>query len=741
MLDKIKELFLFIRDKLGYPLKLRIIFVGIFFIILFFILINRLYYLQIINGQTYSEQFIDSIERTVKISGTRGNIYDVNGNLLAYNKLSYNVIIADDGSYTDYNDRNQMLYRLANILQKHDAAITSSFDINIDENGEYCFTSSSDSARRRFIANVYGVSSSQLDTVDPDTGEIRYPSDVTAAELVELKSENYAFNAIKSSEGSPIIPDNVTLLNMIKILYTMRQTAFQRYETSTIATDISEECMAEILENQGELKGVSIEESYIRRYNNAKYFSHIIGYTGAIRDDDTLRELQKTNPDYEMTDIVGITGIEQSMEQELHGTKGERSMYVDSYGQVLEIISETEPSAGNDIYLSIDQNLQIGIYHQLEQQLAGILANKIVNVPLYEMEEAESSSDVEISVDDAFYQFINNNILDTESFFDESDRGKAEESIANAFTAHKKEVIERIGSELSDENASPLSELSNEYVAYMAYIVEMLSSGENSIINQSAIDQYSESYLAWKNDSISLRGYIYSGIAEGWIDVDFLNNDTEARYQDADLLYSYICEYILDQLEDDSSFDKTIYRYMIINDDGVTGRLLCMALYEQGVLEYNEELYNALDAGDEDYAYSFLIDRIRGIDITPAQLALDPCMGSVVVTDVNTGDVKALVTYPGYDNNKINDREYFNQCLNDLSLPLINSATQTNKAPGSTLKPLMAIAALEENIVSLDETIDCTGVYTDVSIPIRCWIGSSGHGELTVEGAIENSCN
>ena len=197
----------------------------------------------------------------------------------------------------------------------------------------------------------------------------------------------------------------------------------------------------------------------------------------------------------------------------------------------------------------------------------------------------------------------------------------------------------------------------------------------------------------------------------------------------------------MDAIANDQGFDKTIYRHMIISGTEVTGSLLCMALYEQGVLEMNTDLYNALGGGDESYAYSFFIDRILDIDITPAQLALDPCMGSVVVTDVNTGEVKALVTYPGYDNNRINDADYFSRCLNDLSLPLINSATQTNKAPGSTFKPLSAIAVLEEQKIGTSDLVDCTGEYTETDPPIKCWLGVPGHGPLTVEGAIENSCN
>ncbi|MDD5833042.1 MAG: penicillin-binding transpeptidase domain-containing protein [Clostridiales bacterium] len=740
LLDKIKNIFESLRERIEKPFQIRIFTVAVIFTCLFALLLNNLYTLQVVNGDTYSEEFIEKIERSVKLPGTRGNIYDADGNILAYNRLSYNVIIADDGSYPDYNDRNNMLYRLTCILEKHEVSITSRFEVELDENGDFRYTSSSDSARRRFIANAYGVLLSKLDTAD-SSGKVRYPSDISAEELVRLKASDYAFDSIKNEEGSALVPDDRTLLDMIKILYALRQTSFQKYESTTIAEDIDENCMAEILENQGELKGVDVEETYIRRYNNAKYFSHIIGYTGAIKDDTQLKELQKSNPDYVISDKVGATGIEKSMEQVLQGKKGERQMYVDSYGQILDVISETAPAAGHDLYLTIRQNLQIGVYHLLEQQLAGIVASKIVNIPASEIQIPKKSSDVVIPADDAYFQFINNNILDTEHFFDEEDRGEAEAQMAAAFSAHKDEVLDRISHELTGGSDVPLNMLSNEYIAYMVYILDYLSQSSVGIIDTSAIDVYGSTYLSWKNDTISLKDYLYAGISEGWINIDVLPKNGPERYSNADYIYDAIAKLVLDNLENDESFNKLIYKYMLIDRKGVTGRLLCMALYEQGVIEYDEEGYRALARGDEDYAFSFLIDKIRRIEITPAQLALDPCMGSVVITDVKTGDVKALVSYPGYDTNKINDSEYFQECLNNLSLPLINSATQTNKAPGSTFKPLSAIAVLEEEKIGIAEEVNCTGVYEEVSPNINCWIGRPGHNLLTVEGAIENSCN
>ena len=199
----------------------------------------------------------------------------------------------------------------------------------------------------------------------------------------------------------------------------------------------------------------------------------------------------------------------------------------------------------------------------------------------------------------------------------------------------------------------------------------------------------------------------------------------------------------MDDLKTDSAFTKRIYRYLV-NDGTVTGKELCLALYAQNVLAFDESEVRMLETNGEEYAFQFIRQKISDIEITPSQLALDPCSASCVVTDVNTGEVKALVTYPSYDNNKFSgsvDAEYYSRLNNDLSLPLFNNATQAQKAPGSTFKPIIAVAALEEGAISLTETVTCTGLYQEITPYMRCWIYPGSHGPLDVEHGIMNSCN
>lgn len=153
-------------------------------------------------------------------------------------------------------------------------------------------------------------------------------------------------------------------------------------------------------------------------------------------------------------------------------------------------------------------------------------------------------------------------------------------------------------------------------------------------------------------------------------------------------------------------------------------------------------MYESLVQGQSS-AYDFITAKISTLEITPGQLALDPCSGSVVVTDPNTGQVLACVTYPGYDNSRlanVMDVDYYNKMASDLSQPFFNKATQQQTAPGSTFKMVSAIAGLESGIVDASTGINCTGSFEEVEPHIDCW-NTYGHGSIDLETALEQSCN
>ena len=143
-------------------------------------------------------------------------------------------------------------------------------------------------------------------------------------------------------------------------------------------------------------------------------------------------------------------------------------------------------------------------------------------------------------------------------------------------------------------------------------------------------------------------------------------------------------------------------------------------------------------------AYDFMRSKIQSLEITPGQLGLEPCTGSLVATDPNTGEVLACVSYPGYDNNRLAntmDSDYYSKLLTNQSRPFYNNATQEKTAPGSTYKPLSAIAGLTEGVIDVNTYLPCAGVYKKVTPNPKCWIYPSSHGNLNVSQGIQHSCN
>lgn len=731
MLNDLKYILKEIKDKL---LSSRLFVVALFYSMIVFILFCKLFNLQIVNGEAYLKDYVAKTEKTVALPATRGNIYDVHGNLLAYNKLAYAVTIQDNGYFEKDNELNLMIYNLVRLLHNNDEKVIGSLEIGLDDGGNFYYTGNNENAKKRFLKDLYQLKS--VDELDSPNG--KYKSTLSAAEAIENRVKAYKLDELEDESGNIISLTDREKLDIVNIRYTMILTNYKKYEATKVASAISETTKVTILENMSNLKGVNVEEENIRVYNDSIYFSSVIGYIGKVNE-EKLKELQELNSDYTINDSVGRSGIEEYMESTLRGTKGSRTMFVDNVGHIMEVSKESASVAGNDVYLTIDRELQIGIYHIIEQQLAGILVSKIVNQDEPNTENTNSTNRL-IPVKDAYFQLINNNILNIDRFSQEN-ASDIEKNIYSKFLDYKEKTINSVYEELKGDGSRKMSELSKELNAFMYYIYTKLSSDDVEIIVKANIDENADYFMKWKADDISMRDFIYTGIAGNWIDVTKLN--ANAKYSDATSVYNSLVDYTIELLKEDREFYKLMYKYMI-KQNVLSGNELCLALYEQGVLAPDELQRQNLSTGDPNYAYQFLIDKIRNIEITPAQLALDPCTAGVVITDSNTGEVKALVSYPGYDNNRlanVMDVAYYNSLDKDQSFPMYNNATQAQKAPGSTFKPISAIAGLEEKVISPTEVIDCTGRYDVTNPPIKCWIFPGHHGNLDMIGAIQNSCN
>lgn len=726
-----------IRDSIINFITSRFFILILAFMIMCGILIRQLFVLQIVNGEAYLNEFTLKIRKERTIPSTRGQIFDRNGELLAYNELAYSVTIEDvyESGRGKNKAVNTTLASLIDMIESNGDSVVSDFNIIIGDNGEFEFAVSG-TALQRFLADVYGKV---------------YVDDLSYAQKTATADEviNYLGGTKKFEVGEYEVPEDRNtdfivgkgyskdvLLKIITIRYEMSLKSFQKYIPTVVATDVSDETVAVVMENAASLDGVSIAEDTVRKYVDSVYFSHIIGYTGKISQRE-LETLSETDDSYIMTDIIGKSGIESYMESYLQGEKGSETVYVNSLGKVIETSDRVEPSAGNDLYLTIDKDLQKAVYNLLEQKIAGILVDKIEPVKEYIPEENASASSIIIPIDDVYFALINNSIIDINHFSAENATA-LEKEVYDNFLLKEEAVLNELRSQLN-EAPQVYSALPVEYQVYNSYITNVLNS--KGIILTSEIDNDDDVHLAWRNDeSISLKEYLLHVIAMNWIDISKLNLD--GQYSDSEMIYQAMLDYVFDELKTDTDFHKKIYKYMI-RDNILSGQQVCLLLYDQGIITGTMAERTTLENGTIS-PYNFMISKISNLEITPAQLALDPCSGSVVVTDVNTGEVLALVSYPGYDNNRMSNSEYYARLNSDLSKPLWDYATQQTSAPGSTFKMVTATAALEEGVVSPGETVTCRGIYdvTQDPHPPKCWIyPSSVHGPLNITGGIEHSCN
>lgn len=695
----------------------------------------RLFQLQIINGENYLNNFQLRIRREVTIPSTRGNIYDRNGNLLAYNELAYSVTIKDVYEDTSSKDRqiNETISKVIDILDGNGDSITGDFNIVLNENGQFEYNVS-DSTLLRFLADIYGHASTDDLTYEEKTR--------TAGDAVMDLAKRYEIGERKDPEDSSSTfvagkgYSDKRLLQMVIVRYNLSLNNFQKYLSTSIATDVSEQTVADIMEQSSDLQGVDIEEETVRKYVDSTYFSQIIGYTGKVSTEE-LKELQKTNADYSSSDIVGKAGIEASMEEQLQGTKGSKTVFVDSVGKELQVTDEEEPVAGNNVYLTIDKDLQEAATDILERRLASILVAKIRNIKEFDTSTNSSSSNIVIPIYDVYFAVINNNVVST-SHFSQEDAGATEKAVYSTYQSYTSSLWDTMEKELYSAK-TPYNKLTKEYKTYESYLVSALY--DKGVLDRSLINEEDETYQNWTtNETISLTEFLEYAIAQNWVDVTKLS--IESKYADSAQVFDALWDYTKDMLSRDSDFTKKIYKYMILNDV-ISGTQICQILMEQKLVDVQETEKAALEAGTES-AYDFMIARIENLDLTPAQLNLDPYSGSMVITDVNSGEVLALVTYPSYDNNRMSngvDAAYYASLRNDLSRPLINYATQQKTAPGSTFKPVSAAAGLMEGVIDISTQVDCTGTFEKIQPSPHCWIYPSSHGNLDVAGAIQNSCN
>ena len=691
------------------------------------VLFIRLFSLQVIHGRDYQSDFQESTRRQITVPGERGCIYDRNGVLLAGNETCYNVMLRDET--TDAQDTNAVLNEaIRNVIlitENHGDVMSTDFGIRAGSDGSYSFAYEGWNLDR-FLADIYGHA--EIGDLTPEE------KNKTPGQVVEDLADRYEINT-SDAAYSGSVRGRQHLLSAVIARYLIRLNAYQQYRYALIAPNVSVESVREI--EALKTDGLKVDQTYRRYYPFGEAMSDFLGYTGEISADE-LSSRQEKDPetDYRTGDTIGKQGIEASMEDALHGRNGSRTITVDNRGRELSATGSTAPERGRDVYLTIDSNLQYAAYQILEHDLAMILLDKIsANTGDFIITEEMDSSDIEITISQVYAGCLYN-LIDL-SRFTQEDATEAEQTLYGHYLAYRESVLEFLRNEMAGTRTN-YEDLGPEYRSYESVLVSRLYS--DGILDSSLIDGNDGVYQAWSaGGAVSLYSFLYRAAEKGWIHTDRLSAEEGAG---ADQIVSSCIDYMMEIAPDSQSMTKQVYRYMCVNE-AADPRLVCQTLIDQGLVELSEDELNRWNNGWES-AYDFMIHRIRNLDLTPSDLHLYPYCGSMVVTDVNDGSVLAMVSYPGYDSNKITDgadADYLASLSANASKPMLNYATQSVTAPGSTFKMVTSTAALMEGVVDLDERLHCGGEFDKIDPAARCWISPGAHGNLALSSAITNSCN
>lgn len=150
-------------------------------------------------------------------------------------------------------------------------------------------------------------------------------------------------------------------ISVVEIEADIKKSQSSILEPIIIKRNISQQDSIKFSVLSQQLPGFSLVNIPVRDYVDSEKFSHALGYTGLISDQE-YQNLKSQN--YSLNDFIGKSGIEQSYEKYLRGVNGNKQLEVDSMGKPIKELGTAEPKPGNIVQLSIDAGLQKVLYDQ-----------------------------------------------------------------------------------------------------------------------------------------------------------------------------------------------------------------------------------------------------------------------------------------------------------------------------------------------------------------------------------------
>ena len=297
----------------------------------------RLFQWQVLRGDEFEQISLSNRTDTIEIEAARGEILDRDGNVLAGNRSSYNIVY--DALDMDYSARNATILQVLDLLMERGEAWRDRLPIVLAEDGTYQYAEDSESA----IAALQE--------------SLELAEYATAEDCMSALTRRYDCQGYSREDAR----------NVVSVRYSMTQDGFSRTSPYVIAEDVSAETVGVISEHASEWPGIETRVAVTRTYGeDGSLAPHVVGYTGVITDTQYQQAVEDGNTydaednisGYKWSDTMGRSGLEAAFEEELRGKRGEETIYTDGTGTVTSTAVTTAPEEGHTIQTTLDSDLQ-----------------------------------------------------------------------------------------------------------------------------------------------------------------------------------------------------------------------------------------------------------------------------------------------------------------------------------------------------------------------------------------------
>ena len=284
------------------------------------ILLVQLFNLQIINGEKYRKESNTRLTRETTLEAARGEILDRTGNKLVTTTMNFSIEIYK--TKVDNEILNNTLLKLANLLEQDNDTYIDNFPISI-EPYEFKIQESEQKTFKK---------SNNID------------EEYSAEQCFEFFKNKYD---IKET-------DVQNIRKIIVMRYEIARNGYSNTKAVQLAKNVSRNSILKISEENSEFPGIDIVTKPSVEYPSGTLASHILGTVGKI----TESELKDKQDSYGYNDIIGKTGIEYVYEDYLKGKNGTRQIDMSVNGTATDEYISKEATAGSNVVLTIDANLQ-----------------------------------------------------------------------------------------------------------------------------------------------------------------------------------------------------------------------------------------------------------------------------------------------------------------------------------------------------------------------------------------------